>query len=58
LRPGLTSAGTGSSSSGSGSQGPTYSSRRTRAERSTSIATRMTTVDRNARADSGWVGAA
>ena len=48
----------GSVSSGSGNHGPTYSSRRTRAERSTSIEIRVTTADRNALADVGWVGEA
>jgi hypothetical protein len=43
----------GSASSGSGNHGPVYASRRTRAERSTSIAIRVTTADRNAFADRG-----
>ena len=45
-------------SSGSGNHGPTYSSRRTRAERSTSIEIRVTTAERKALADVGWVGEA
>ena len=45
-------------SSGSGNHGPTYSSRRTRAERSTSIEIRVTTADRNALPDAGSVGEA
>ena len=45
----------GSSSSGSGNHGPTYFSRRTRAERSTSIAIRVTVADKNALADTGRV---
>lgn len=42
-------------SSGSGSHGPTYSSLLTRAERSTSIETRVTVADRNALVDAGRV---
>ena len=48
----------GSVSSGSGNHGPAYSSRRTRAERSTSIEIRVTTADRNALPDAGSVGEA
>jgi hypothetical protein len=42
-------------SSGSGNHGPTYSSRLTRAERSTSIEIRVTVADRKALADTTWV---
>ncbi len=45
----------GSASSGSGNHGPTYCSRRTRAERSTSIEIRVTTADRKALAEVGRV---
>jgi hypothetical protein len=48
----------GSVSNGSGNHGPTYSSRRTRAERSTSIEIRVTTADRKALAEVGRVGEA
>jgi hypothetical protein len=46
----------GSVSSGSGNHCPTYFSRWTRAERSTSIETRVTTAERNALVDAGFVG--
>jgi hypothetical protein len=39
-----------------GYHGPTYSSRRRRAERSTSIEIRVTTAERNALVDVGRVG--
>ncbi len=45
----------GSLSSGSGNHGPTYCSRRTRAERSTSIEIRVTVAERNAFVESGTV---
>jgi hypothetical protein len=46
----------GSVSSGSGNHRPTYSSRLRRAERSTSIAIRVTTADRNALTEAACVG--
>ena len=46
----------GSMSKGSGNHSPTYSSRRTRAERSTSIEILVTTAERNALGDPGRVG--
>ena len=58
LRRPLPGPRTGRSSSGSGNHGPTYSSRRTRAERSTSIEIRVTTAERKALVDVGWVGEA
>jgi hypothetical protein len=48
----------GSVSSGSGNHSPTYCSRRTRAERSTSMAILVTTADRNAFGERGRVGVA
>jgi hypothetical protein len=42
-------------SSGSGNHCPTYSSRRTRADRSTSIEIRVTAAERKALADVGCV---
>jgi hypothetical protein len=45
-------------SSGSGNHGPTYFSRRTRAERSTSMEIRVTAADRKAFADLGCAGVA
>jgi hypothetical protein len=45
----------GSASSGSGNHGPTYSSRRRRADRSTSIEIRVTTAERYALVDLGCV---
>ena len=45
-------SGAGSASTGSGSQVPVYCSRRTRAERRWSIASRVTTVLSQARGDS------
>jgi hypothetical protein len=46
----------GSASSGSGNHGPTYRSRRTRAERSTSIEIRVTTAERYALTEVGCAG--